>query len=167
MQPVGVAWIWIASVGLLLAWLPTLAWVALLLVALHARRGRPLRLPGLGSCALLACGMAAGSVAAGSWTSPQPQPSPSPSEWLCFGFAIPVLEERLYREQLLDALRGWAGTAPAIFLSALVFALMHAAPEVWGVAFLGGIACAGLRLASGSLALPIGLHIGWNLAATA
>jgi membrane protease YdiL (CAAX protease family) len=77
----------------------------------------------------------------------------------------PVLEELLYRERLLPALRERLGAPLAVALSSLLFALPHL--ESWSLlgTFLVGLALGPVYLASGSVGLCIGLHAGLNLAA--
>jgi membrane protease YdiL (CAAX protease family) len=77
----------------------------------------------------------------------------------------PVFEELLYRERLLLALRTRTGALLAVTISSLLFALPHLEP--WSVltTSLVGLALGALMLASGSVALCIGLHAGLNLAA--
>jgi membrane protease YdiL (CAAX protease family) len=94
---------------------------------------------------------------------------------LAFGFYlmlfVSLLEETLFRGFLFQRLRDGAGLPVAIFVFAVLFALMHegnpgmsASTRV--VAMLD-IALASVLLAlayvrTGSLALPVGLHLGWN-----
>ena len=77
----------------------------------------------------------------------------------------PLLEELLYRERLLGALRPRLGTAAAVAASSAVFAAAH--PEPWSaLAALGvGLALGALFAATGSLALAAAAHAGLNTAA--
>lgn len=77
----------------------------------------------------------------------------------------PLLEELLYRERLLGALRPRLGTAGAIAASSALFAAAH--PEPWSaLAGLGvGLALGALFAATGSLALAAAAHAGLNTAA--
>lgn len=76
----------------------------------------------------------------------------------------PVVEELLYRERLLAALRGRCGDALAISLASLIFAVPHARPElVVGLTWLG-VPLGLLAARGGSLAPCIALHAGFNLA---
>jgi hypothetical protein len=79
----------------------------------------------------------------------------------------PALEEALYRERLLPALRGALGTPGALALSSALFALSHGDPWL-GLAGLGvGAALGALYLATRSLSLCIAAHAGLNGAAYA
>ncbi len=75
-------------------------------------------------------------------------------EWLARGFWFSLLKERL-------------GPYWAMFLSSLVFALLHMANPAWswraavGI-FLAGMVLAWARHQSDSLAWPIAFHWGWN-----
>jgi len=77
----------------------------------------------------------------------------------------PLLEEALYRERLLGALRARVGLGPAILLSSVAFAAPHGEP--WRVlgTFLVGIALGAVAAGTRSLVLCIGIHAGLNLAA--
>jgi len=79
----------------------------------------------------------------------------------------PILEELLYREHLLLALRAALGGGLAVPIASSLFALPHLAPPTVAVCFFAGLALGVARLASGSLALCIGIHAGLNAAATA
>jgi membrane protease YdiL (CAAX protease family) len=99
---------------------------------------------------------------------PPATPPPRPEDPLLLlailGLA-PVFEELLYRERLLLALRSRLGVGFALPISSLLFALPHL--EAWSVlaTSLVGLALGALMLASGSVALCIGVHAGLNLAA--
>jgi membrane protease YdiL (CAAX protease family) len=95
-------------------------------------------------------------------------PPPRPDDPLLLVATLglaPVFEELLYRERLLPALRARLGSGLAVAISSLAFALPHLEP--WSVLATGlvGLALGALMLASGSVALCIGLHAGLNLAA--
>ena len=77
----------------------------------------------------------------------------------------PLLEELLYRERLLGALRPRLGAAGAVAVSSAVFAAAH--PEPWSaLGALGvGVALGALFAATRSLALAAAAHAGLNLAA--
>ena len=115
------------------------AWIALIW-----RVGAGLRLPTVG---------AGGGEAAG------------PLGWASAVVFAPLLEEMLYRERLLGALRPHVGLGPAILLSSAAFAAPHGEP--WRVlgTFLVGIALGAIAAGTRSLVLCIGLHAGLNLAA--
>jgi membrane protease YdiL (CAAX protease family) len=88
-----------------------------------------------------------------------------------FGVANGVTEELQYR----GAMQGWLGwIAPrwvAIGVPALVFGIVHAGPEVVAllplhVALLTGVglAAGAVRAWTGTLAIPIGIHVGADIA---
>jgi membrane protease YdiL (CAAX protease family) len=90
---------------------------------------------------------------------------------LVFGIANGVLEEVGYR----GAMQAWLGRVlpiwAAIGFQGLVFGLVHAGPEVLAllpihVTLLGLIGVVGgvIRWRTGSLAIPIGIHIGADIA---
>jgi membrane protease YdiL (CAAX protease family) len=90
---------------------------------------------------------------------------------LLFGIANGLLEEIAYR----GAMQAWlARVAPvwtAIAFQGLVFGIVHAGPEVLAllpihVALLTAVGVGGglLRLRTGSLAIPIGIHVGADIA---
>ena len=69
----------------------------------------------------------------------------------------PVVEEFAFRGLLLRRWVARRGVWPGLILSALVFALLH--PPNWVGAFVFGIVAGVLYLWSGSLALPIIVHV--------
>jgi membrane protease YdiL (CAAX protease family) len=77
----------------------------------------------------------------------------------------PVLEELLYREHLLLALRAAATGGLAVPIASLLFALPHLAPPMVLASFFAGLVLGIARLLSGSVALCIGIHAGLNAAA--
>jgi membrane protease YdiL (CAAX protease family) len=77
----------------------------------------------------------------------------------------PVLEELLYREHLLLALRAAVGGGLAVAITSLFFALPHLAPPMVFASFFAGLVLGIARLLSGSIALCIGIHAGLNTAA--
>lgn len=91
--------------------------------------------------------------------------SASVAAWLIISFN----EELAFRGYILQRLaRAW-GLPAAVVVSSLVFAMVHALnPNVQPLAmlslFAAGLLLACAYLVSRSLWLPIGLHIGWNLA---
>jgi membrane protease YdiL (CAAX protease family) len=107
--------------------------------------------------------------AAGAMLGLRPvRPPPRPDDPLLLVATLglaPVFEELLYRERVLLALRSRIGDGLALAISSLLFALPHL--EAWSMLATGvvGLALGALMLASGSLALCIGLHAGLNLAA--
>jgi len=88
-----------------------------------------------------------------------------------FGVANGSLEELAYRGALQGWLRRVTGIWPAVILQALVFGIVHVGPEVADlvpvhVALMSSAGLvAGLIVArTGSLAIPIGVHIGADIA---
>jgi membrane protease YdiL (CAAX protease family) len=77
----------------------------------------------------------------------------------------PVLEELLYRDHLLLALRAAVGGGLAVPIASLFFALPHLAPPMVFASFFAGLVLGVARLLSGSIALCIGIHAGLNSAA--
>ena len=84
------------------------------------------------------------------------------------GFVLVSVEEELIaRGYLLQNLRDAWGTAAAVLLSSVLFAVAHLGNPGAGLSSSIGIFAAGLQLAcaylvSGRLWLPIGLHLSWN-----
>lgn len=77
--------------------------------------------------------------------------------------AIVWNEETVFRGYGLDALRAAVGLPAAIGLSATLFALTHAGPPISLAEYgLFGLAATALRLASGSLWVPLAYHFVWN-----
>jgi membrane protease YdiL (CAAX protease family) len=77
----------------------------------------------------------------------------------------PVFEELLYRERLLVPLRQRLGAAGAVAITSALFAVPHVEPALVVQTFAMGLALGVVRLASGSVALCVGIHAGWNAAA--
>jgi len=88
------------------------------------------------------------------------------SLWLSALLLAPLVEELLYRELCLHALRR-RGALTAVVVSSILFALPH--PGAWGrlAAFALGLGLGVLRRASGSVAPCIGYHAGLNGASLA
>jgi membrane protease YdiL (CAAX protease family) len=148
--------------------------LGLALVAVTRRAPRPP--PGAASALLAgAAGFASlpawlgGLAPAGSALGLDPRiPSaPEPGALLaaCHLVLGPVLEELLYRERLLPALRRAAGAPLAVVLSSLLFAIPHRDPWLVLAAFGLGVVLGAAFLATGSVALCIAAHAGLNLAA--
>lgn len=76
----------------------------------------------------------------------------------------PLLEELAYRGLFLRALLRRMGTAPAVTISALVFAAVHLEPLLIPGLFLFGVLAAVLALRSGRLGPAWAMHIGFNVA---
>ncbi len=90
--------------------------------------------------------------------------------WLFVFAAVGWYEEALFRGYLYTAVAQAWGPWPGLVLSSLVFALLHGDNPAFGPrAFLGIGALAGFlvllrRGTPSDLALPIGVHWGWNFA---
>jgi uncharacterized protein len=92
-----------------------------------------------------------------------------------FGFmaAAAVTEELLFRGILFRIVEQWAGTWTALVLTAALFGLSHLFnphATVWGataIAVEAGAMLAAAYAATRTLWVPIGLHFGWNYAASA
>jgi CAAX protease family protein len=92
---------------------------------------------------------------------------------LGFMAAAAVTEELLYRGVLFRIVEGWTGTWIALVLTGALFGLSHLAnpnASLWG-AFAIAIEAGGMLtaayVATRTLWVPIGLHFGWNLTASA
>jgi membrane protease YdiL (CAAX protease family) len=94
-------------------------------------------------------------------------PEPGALHAACHLVLGPVLEELLYRERVLPALRAVVGAPLAVVLSSLLFAIPHRDPWLVLAASGLGVVLGATFLATGSLALCIGAHAGLNLAAFA
>jgi membrane protease YdiL (CAAX protease family) len=79
----------------------------------------------------------------------------------------PLLEEALYRERLLPALRRVLGAPLALGASSALFALAHRDPWLALAALGAGAALGATWLATGSLGTCVAAHAGLNLAALA
>ena len=124
------------------------------------------------------CLVAAGGLVIGPWLArpffgaldfPVPPAALLPA--VVFGLANGVVEELSYR----GAMQGWLGRGGpgwlAIGYPALVFGIVHAGPDVVAllplhVALLAGVGLAGglVRARTGTLAIPIGIHVGADIA---
>jgi len=87
--------------------------------------------------------------------------------------AIAVAEEVLFRGVIFGLVQKRAGTWLALAVSAVLFGLAHLVnpgATVWGavaIAIEAGLMLGAAYVATGSLWLPIGLHLGWNIATVA
>jgi membrane protease YdiL (CAAX protease family) len=83
---------------------------------------------------------------------------------------VAVTEEILLRGIVFRLVEEMTGTWVALACSAVLFGALHLvnpAATIWGavaIAIEAGVMLAAAYLATGSLWLPIGLHLGWNLA---
>jgi membrane protease YdiL (CAAX protease family) len=91
----------------------------------------------------------------------------APGPWLaaCQLGPCPLLEELLYRERLLAALRPALGTAGAVAGSSVAFAAAHPGPWAACAALAAGVALGTGFVATRSLALCTAAHAGLNAAA--
>ncbi len=92
-----------------------------------------------------------------------------PLLWFAFVVIAPVTEELFFRGFMFKGIRHSAvGPAGAVVLTSLAWALMHAQYDLYGIAivFLGGLLLGYARLRSGSLYVPIVMHVLQNIVAT-
>jgi membrane protease YdiL (CAAX protease family) len=86
--------------------------------------------------------------------------------------AVAVGEELLFRGVLLRLVEELTGTWPALVISAVFFGgthLLNPRATVWGalaIAVEAGLMLGAAYVATRSLWVPIGLHLGWNFAET-
>lgn len=87
--------------------------------------------------------------------------------------AVAVAEEVLFRAVILRLLQRALGTWIALAGSAVLFGLVHLlnpGATLWGavaIAVEAGLMLGAAFVATGSLWLPVGLHLGWNIALVA
>ena len=93
-----------------------------------------------------------------------------PSDWsgtlgALFGLVVvpAIFEELLFRGVLLPGLVHRYGMLRAVLLSSLLFALSHLALAAVIYAMVGGVVFALLRLRTGSLWVPVAMHMGVNI----
>ncbi|NLY18769.1 MAG: CPBP family intramembrane metalloprotease [Clostridiaceae bacterium] len=79
------------------------------------------------------------------------------------GILIPILEEIIYRGLIFDQLRKNIPLTPALIIQALIFGIIHLNIVQSSYAFLLGILMGLALVRSGSILLPIAIHIGMNL----
>ena len=92
-----------------------------------------------------------------------------PLLWFAFVVVAPVTEELFFRGFMFKGIRhSSVGPAGAIVLTSLTWALMHAQYDLYGITsiFLGGLLLGYARLRSGSLYVPIAMHMLQNIVAT-
>jgi hypothetical protein len=141
-------------------------------LALGGRWARQFLAGALGGTALMALIALGAYLGGGFHLARNPQTGPLP---LLFGawvyLAVAFKEELLFRGYLFQRLEQGLGPWPAMALLAVLFALAHwSNPGMTGPARVWAslnIALAAILLGLGylrtrSLALPIGLHLGWN-----
>jgi membrane protease YdiL (CAAX protease family) len=123
-----------------------------------------------GGAASLPLGLSLSSVLGATLGLELPALAPRPAgapRVVCDLALGPLLEEALYRERLLPALRAALGAPLALGASSLLFALAHRDPWLALAAFGVGAALGALWLATQSLGLCVAAHAGLNLAAFA
>lgn len=92
---------------------------------------------------------------------------------LGFMAAAATTEELIFRGVLFRIVEGWTGTWIALTVTSLLFGLMHLAnpnASLWGalaIAVEAGGMLTAAYVATRKLWVPIGLHFGWNVAASA
>lgn len=92
-----------------------------------------------------------------------------PLLWIAVGVAAPFFEEFLFRGFLLDGLKNsWIGTTGAVILTSASWAIIHMQYGWFEIAtiFLLGVLFAISKLKTGSLYVPIVLHMIMNLTAS-
>jgi membrane protease YdiL (CAAX protease family) len=83
---------------------------------------------------------------------------------------VATCEELLFRGVLFRIVEEWGGTVVALIVSGLLFGVVHLlnpGGTVWGalaIAVEAGLMLGAAYVATRSLWLPIGLHLGWNFA---
>jgi membrane protease YdiL (CAAX protease family) len=112
-------------------------------------------------------GLAPAGSALGLEPRPPLAPAPGALRAVCDLLLGPALEELLYRERMLPALRAACGAPLAVVLSSALFALPHRDPWLVLAAFGVGLVLGAAFLATGSTPLCIAAHVGLNLAALA
>ena len=90
-----------------------------------------------------------------------------------FMAAAAVTEELMFRGVLFRVVEGWTGTWVALTATSLLFGLVHLVnpnASLWGalaIAIEAGGMLTAAYVATRKLWVPIGLHLGWNIAASA
>jgi membrane protease YdiL (CAAX protease family) len=90
-----------------------------------------------------------------------------------FMAAAAVSEELLFRGVLFRVVEGWTGTWIALAVTGLLFGLVHLLnpnASLWGalaIAIEAGGMLTAAYIATRKLWVPIGLHLGWNIAGSA
>jgi membrane protease YdiL (CAAX protease family)/Flp pilus assembly protein TadD len=84
------------------------------------------------------------------------------SPWIAYlimAVAIPAIEEILFRGLLFGSLRKWLASMWTVIVTALIFAAFHLQPAAFIQLFLLGCLLGWARARTGSVALPILLHV--------
>jgi membrane protease YdiL (CAAX protease family) len=109
----------------------------------------------------------------GSYTIHGPGTTTGALGLLGFMTAAAVTEELIFRGVLFRVVEGWTGTWIALTLTGLLFGLLHLTnpnATLWGalaIAIEAGGMLTAAYVATRKLWVPIGLHLGWNVAASA
>jgi len=80
------------------------------------------------------------------------------------GVIIPLVEELALRGLIFNRMREDLPITTALLLQAMVFSLLHLNPLQAGYAFIGGLLLGLAYLWTGSLLIPVIMHISWNSA---
>ncbi|HET7232121.1 MAG TPA: CPBP family intramembrane glutamic endopeptidase [Longimicrobium sp.] len=181
--------VWTATTALFLVWpsipaLPAVAASAALFTAVHLRtprqraRLRLRRIP-LPAWAVVLAALATAAWAAASWrvwqhllpsaasgSPPYADALRQPGVWLAAGIATlllgPLVEEVGYRGWIQGRFTRLLGVWPALVITALVFAATHGRPRALPVLLATALVFGAARRLSGSLWLPIVLHVAAN-----
>ena len=92
---------------------------------------------------------------------------------LGFMATVAVTEELMFRGVLFRIVEGWTGTWIALTLTSVLFGAVHLLnpnASLWGtlaIAIEAGTMLTAAYVATRKLWVPIGLHLGWNVAASA
>lgn len=153
--------------GLALAAMWWLAWAAGDAAPRRGRIAAGMVLGGAAGLALVAIA-AGGPVLAGVTLPPGlGRPAAPFVPWVAVTIVVAVAQEGLLRGVLLDRLRAAAGLAAAVAITTLAFALIHVPLYGWHVVPLDlavGLALAGLRVSTGTVAAPAAAHAVADLA---
>jgi len=84
-------------------------------------------------------------------------------EMVTVGILAPILEEIIYRGLIFDQLRRNIPLVPALVIQALIFGVVHLNIVQSSYAFLIGLLMGIALVRSGSILLPISIHMGMNL----
>lgn len=109
----------------------------------------------------------------GSYTVHGPGTATGAVGLLGFMATAAVTEELMFRGVLFRIVEGWTGTWIALTLTGLLFGLLHLVnphATLWGalaIAIEAGGMLTAAYVATRTLWVPIGLHLGWNVAASA
>ena len=166
---------WAATVGALADGIIVgAAFAGLLLVGVALAGWRPRTLPGRRIAADGAIGLAGGAALLGlalavRWPAPWLPFDPAGSfvPWAAVTVLVATAEELLLRGALFDALDKASGSAAALVVTAVLFAVLHVPLYGWHVMPLDlgvGIFLGGLRLLTGGTVAPAVAHVVADLA---